>query len=243
MTALKITHTSPHGARNVLHTLGKLFPKISLDSWWWLVIEYLYQVPDPSPRSRTKPMEVICVGLPRSGTESLQQALLALGYDHTYHGWNMIFDEECYCQGWVKLCRKKWFGAPDGECTITTAEFDVLLGHSVAVTDAASSVFAVEMIAAYPEAKVILNTRTDLEAWHTSAIKTLILANESWAFWLASWFDKECFWVYHAFERFLWPLLFRAPDGDMTAAIRRNGKWIYQGQSTKDVTRKGLSLC
>jgi len=30
-------------------------------------------------------MQVLCVGLPRSGTESLQQALLTLGYDYTYH--------------------------------------------------------------------------------------------------------------------------------------------------------------
>jgi hypothetical protein len=30
-------------------------------------------------------MQVICVGLPRSGTESLQKALLTLGYDYTYH--------------------------------------------------------------------------------------------------------------------------------------------------------------
>lgn len=30
-------------------------------------------------------MEVLCVGLPRNGTESLQQALLKLGYDYTFH--------------------------------------------------------------------------------------------------------------------------------------------------------------
>lgn len=58
--------------------------QISLDSWWWHFLEnYVYQIPKPPPRQRTKPMEVICVGLPRSGTESLQQALMLLGYDHT----------------------------------------------------------------------------------------------------------------------------------------------------------------
>jgi hypothetical protein len=30
-------------------------------------------------------MEVLCVGLPRSGTESLPKALLRLGYDYTFH--------------------------------------------------------------------------------------------------------------------------------------------------------------
>jgi hypothetical protein len=64
------------------------------------------------------------------------------------------------------LARKKWFGARDGDCHISAAEFDELLGHCVAVTDAASSVFAVEMIEAYPDAKVVLNVRRDLDRWH-----------------------------------------------------------------------------
>jgi hypothetical protein len=61
----------------------------SLDSPVWRFFEaaYGYFAPDPPPRTREpgKPMQVLCVGLPRSGTESLQQALLILGYDHTYH--------------------------------------------------------------------------------------------------------------------------------------------------------------
>ncbi|KAJ9149365.1 NAD dependent epimerase/dehydratase [Pleurostoma richardsiae] len=205
-----------------------MVPSVSLDSGWWHLVEYLYRMPDPPPRRRTKPMEVICVGPPRSGTESLQQALLTLGYDHTYHGWDIIYDEDCYSPGWVRLARKKWFGSPDGESSITAAEFDALLGHSVAVTDAASSVFAAEMIAAYPDAKVILNTRGDLDAWHQSAVNTLVHVNESWVFWLASFFGRECFWAWHVYERLLWPLLFRAPDGDLANTIRKNGKWIYR---------------
>lgn len=35
----------------------------------------------------------------------------------------------------------------------------------MAVTDAVASVFAAELIAAYPEAKVVLNYRRDLDAW------------------------------------------------------------------------------
>ena len=48
-----------------------------------------------------------CVGLARSGTESLQHALLTLGYDHTYHGWDIIYEQPSYAQQWVKLCRKE----------------------------------------------------------------------------------------------------------------------------------------
>ena len=67
-------------------------------------------------------------------------------------------------QGWVKLARKTWYDDNDGDCHISAAEFDELLGHSVAVTDAASSVFAAEMIKAYPEAKV-----SDLSLWIRAA--------------------------------------------------------------------------
>ena len=45
----------------------------------------VYHEAEPPPRVREKPMEVLCVGFPRSATESLQVALLKLGYDYTYH--------------------------------------------------------------------------------------------------------------------------------------------------------------
>ncbi|UZP38654.1 hypothetical protein NXS19_006470 [Fusarium pseudograminearum] len=65
----------------------------SLNSWYWRFLEnYVYAVPEPPPRQRTKPMQVLCVGPPRSGTESLQTALLTLGYDHTYHGWDIVYE-------------------------------------------------------------------------------------------------------------------------------------------------------
>lgn len=217
--------------------LSSLIPNvfISLDSWWWYFLERrVYALTPPPPRTRKHPMEVICVGLPRSGTESLQQALLMLGYDHTYHGWDIIYDEQCYSPGWVALARRKWFGhdgqGGGGHDTITAADFDALLGHSVAVTDAAASVFAAEMIAAYPDAKVVLNMRRDVDAWHRSVVNTLVAVNESWIFWITSLFDREAFWAWHVYERFLWPLLFRAPDGAMGPAIRRNAKWVGKGE-------------
>lgn len=200
-----------------------------MDSWWWHLVERFYALPEPPPRERTKPMEVICVGLPRSGTESLQKALLKLGYDYAFHGWDIVYSDRLNSPAWVRLARKKWFGSPDGESTITAADFDEIIGHCVAVTDAAASCFAAEMIAAYPNAKVVLNVRRDLDAWHHSIQKTLIHVNESWVFYIMSFFNKDCFWAWHVYERFLWPLLFRAPDGEMATSMRRNGKWIYRG--------------
>lgn len=80
----------------------------TVNSWFMRFLEdYVYAMPEPPPRKRTKPMEVLCVGMPRTGTESLQHALLRLGYDHTFHGWDIIYEQPNYCPQWVRLCRKK----------------------------------------------------------------------------------------------------------------------------------------
>ncbi|KAL2265846.1 hypothetical protein VTJ83DRAFT_6946 [Remersonia thermophila] len=225
----------PHPLKRLLDRLTILNPlhhvHLSLHSPIWHLIERIYALPSPPPpRVRTEPMQVICVGLPRTGTESLQHALIKLGYA-TYHGWNIVYDlDGCYSPGWVALARKKWYsnGRGSGGRRISREEFDALLGHCVAVTDAAASVFAADLIAAYPEAKVVLNMRRDTDGWEKSLRNTLVHANESWAWWLASWLDRECFWSWHVYERFLWPLLFRAGDGDMKSAIEGNARWIRE---------------
>lgn len=175
-------------------------------------------------------MQVICVGICRSGTESLQQALLMLGYDHTYHGWDMMFDQPYYGQEWCKLARKKFYpdAGGDGDCHISAEEFDAVLGHAVAVTDLPASVFACELVKAYPDAKVVLNVRKDLDAWHRSAVKNLCPINESWLYWSLSWWSSGIFWTWHMMQHLYIPTLFRSPDGTLDAGIRRNGKWVYR---------------
>ena len=131
-------------------------------------------------------------------------------------------------QAWCRLAKKKWMGPGDGESNITREDFDALLGHSVAVTDAAASVFAAEMIAAYPEAKVVLNRRRDLDAWHKSAIENVAGIAENRHVYFTSWFTAYGFWCWAVWERYLWRLAFRTEDGNVAHAIRRNGKWIYR---------------
>lgn len=101
-------------------------------------------------------------------------------------------------------------------------------GLSVAVTDTAASVFAAELIAAYPDAKIVLNYRKDLDAWHESAVK-IVSVNENWALYILSCLGKVPFWGWHVYERFMWPGLFRALDGNIETGIARNGKWVYKG--------------
>lgn len=65
---------------------------------------------------------------------------------------------------WVEALRAKYdgIGQPFGR-----AEFDQLLGHVGAVTDAPCTIFAKELIEAYPEAKIVLVER-DIEKWYKS---------------------------------------------------------------------------
>jgi hypothetical protein len=98
------------------------------------------------------------------------------------------------------------------------------------VTDAAASVFAAELITAYPHAKVILNYREDLDDWHRSVTETLARANHHWPLWALSRLSRECFWAWQVYVRFMWPGLFRALDGNIETGMARNGKWVYRGK-------------
>lgn len=146
-------------------------------------------------------------------------------------GWDMLYERPLYLQQWVHLAQRKWFGVTDGDCHISAEEFDKLMGHAVAVVDVAASCFAAELIEAYPDAKVILNHRVDLDAWHRSAVKNIKgVVYDSWPLWFMTWFNTELWWMWHAAERYLWPRLFQS-RGDNLDGITDNGKWIYRAHN------------
>ncbi|KAI1360434.1 hypothetical protein F5Y08DRAFT_348746 [Xylaria arbuscula] len=163
---------------------------LNLNGWFSHVLEWIYALPEPPKRKRTKPIEVLCVRLPCSRTKSMQHALLKLGYNHT------------------------WFGSLSGDDKITAADFDAVLGHSVAVTEAVGSVFAAELIAAYPNAK--------------SMISTIAQADSHWPLFLLSCLGCECFWAWHSHIRFTYPGLFRALDANIKTGFVRNYEWVYK---------------
>jgi hypothetical protein len=210
---------------------------ISIDSWLWRFLEdHIYHIP-PRPRTRAKEKElqVICVGMPRTATESLQRALIRLGYDHTYHGWDIMFEDPHNMHLWGKLGRRKYLGEANslrGDTSFTRDDFDEVLGDAVAVCDAPASCFARELIELYPDAKVILNTSADMNRWHASVMKNIAGINRSWLFWVMSWTSADLFWVWNVAERILWPGLFRCIDapglpGNLERGIERCGKWIH----------------
>ncbi|KAJ4144425.1 hypothetical protein LMH87_003309 [Akanthomyces muscarius] len=121
-----------------------------------------------APTTRTVPMKVLCLGMSRTGTVSLRESLLTLGYRHSYHMVDAIASSPYRdCRLWIDLLNKKEAGKK-----VTREDLDQILGHCQAVTDMPAAYFAEELIEAYPDAKVILTTR-DTESWFASMTTAL----------------------------------------------------------------------
>ncbi|KAJ6540725.1 hypothetical protein B0H19DRAFT_1313523 [Mycena capillaripes] len=143
--------------------------------------------------TRTVPMQVLVLGYFRTGTAcdgslAMQQALEMLGYTDTHHMMN-ILTNPLETEMWTEAINAKYFGQgkPYGR-----AEWDQLLGHCQAVADNPSILFAEELLAAYPEAKVILTTR-EPEKWWKSYHESLQTMWRSPSVSLAMWLDPQHF--------------------------------------------------
>ncbi|PWY66525.1 hypothetical protein BO94DRAFT_332000 [Aspergillus sclerotioniger CBS 115572] len=140
---------------------------------------------------RLVPLQVLGLGLSRTGTSSLRQALLDLGYDDCYHFASCMNENPRDCDLWCAALEAKFQG--QGR-PFTRTEWDQLLGHCQAVTDTPCVVFYAELLAAYPDAKVILTVRDSPEQWFTSICRTL----------MDTWFD-----VFHTPTRSLQARVYR----------------------------------
>ncbi|KAJ7147829.1 hypothetical protein C8R43DRAFT_1237042 [Mycena crocata] len=127
----------------------------------------------PLPTKRSVPLQVLALGFSRTGTASLKIALEALGYVRTNHGF-VVFTSPAHIDMWIAAIEAKFLGKgkPFGR-----HEWDVLLGDCQ------------ELIALYPDAKVLLTTR-DANSWWSSYEATVAEWNRpSLDRRLASWLD------------------------------------------------------
>ncbi|KAJ7154064.1 P-loop containing nucleoside triphosphate hydrolase protein [Mycena filopes] len=110
---------------------------------------------------RTVPMKVLVLGFCRTGTASMRTALEMLGYKDTHH-MHAVLQNPPEVDMWNEAIDAKFLGKgkPYGR-----AEWDQLLGHCQAVSDVPAILFSEELIAAYPDAKVILTTRDPAKWW------------------------------------------------------------------------------
>ncbi|MCJ1303514.1 hypothetical protein MMC08_006324 [Hypocenomyce scalaris] len=139
-------------------------------------------MPYPEPnQTRTRPLEIMCLGLSRSGTESLNKALELLGCEKVYHGFH-VAEARGHAIVWGRLgfAKEAQHESPDFSL-FTARSFDRMIGDCDAVTDIPCATFGPVMLQAYPDAKFILNRRTDEEAWVRSIRQTLLPMQTSWA--------------------------------------------------------------
>ncbi|CZS95665.1 uncharacterized protein RAG0_05254 [Rhynchosporium agropyri] len=117
---------------------------------------------------RVVPMKVLALGLCRTGTLSFRSALKGLGYIDTYHMRSASTETPRDNEMWMRAIEAKF----DGKGHFGKAGWDKLLGHCQAVCDFPAAAFGPELIAAYPDAKVILTLR-DADSWQLSTAKTV----------------------------------------------------------------------
>ncbi|KAI5360413.1 hypothetical protein Slin15195_G083370 [Septoria linicola] len=121
---------------------------------------------DRGNAKRVVPMKVLVLGMPRTGTNSLRDALKMLGFDECYHQATLIQNPDDGAM-WMRA-----FSARGTSRAFKREDWDALLGHCQAVCDIPAVHFAQDLIDAYPEAKAILSTR-DVDKWHRSVSQTI----------------------------------------------------------------------
>ena len=90
-------------------------------------------------------MQVLALGLSRTGSDSLCNALKILGYNNVYHGFEVPSSEASIRKAWVDLGRRKWGPGKDAR-PITVEDWDGILGDCEATTDQPCACFALEVI-------------------------------------------------------------------------------------------------
>jgi hypothetical protein len=117
------------------------------------------------------PIQVIGAGFGRTGTLSLKAALEELGFNKCYH---MI---EVFAR---MRDAGIWAAAGRGE----PVDWDSLFAGFRATVDFPSCMFYRELMAKYPEAKVVLTVR-DPERWYDSTRETIYFARTAFPKWAA----------------------------------------------------------
>jgi len=108
-------------------------------------------------------LDVIGAGFGRTGTNSLKVALEELGFEKCYHMIE-VMKNPSHMRQWTNIIEN---GQVDWESLFN--------GYQAAV-DWPASAYYKELIAAYPDAKVILTVR-DPERWHESVVSTIYQVN------------------------------------------------------------------
>ncbi|KAI1096424.1 hypothetical protein F5B19DRAFT_146074 [Rostrohypoxylon terebratum] len=113
-------------------------------------------------------MKVLVLGMPRTGTQSLADALERLGISPVYHMREV--GKNKHQSLWIEALDAKF---EDRGEPFNREKFDQILGSYEALSDYPAAIFPEELMAAYPEASVILSVRRSEDEWLASMKSTL----------------------------------------------------------------------
>jgi hypothetical protein len=131
---------------------------------------------DRVERPRKKPMRILVLGMCRTGTTSLSTALRKLGY--TPHQMRALLAQPSELALWQEAINTTLLAPRDRPNAqkhmepYGRPEFDKLLSEYDVVMDIPGCVFAKELVAAYPDALVLLTTR-NYEDWESSMAESI----------------------------------------------------------------------
>jgi len=120
-------------------------------------------------------VQVLCLGLSRTGTMSLRAAFERLGYHGVYHYRVPAIEQPEHCEFWAESLRAKF----ERGQTLARQDFDKVYSNYDVITDSPSVFFWEELLVAYPDATVVLQTR-DIDAWYKSHLVNIWPMNRDW---------------------------------------------------------------
>ena len=120
-------------------------------------------------------VRVLCLGMSRTGTMSLRAAFSQLGYQGVYHYRVPAIEKPSHSDFWLKALRTKY----EEHGTVTRRDFDTVYDDYEVITDSPSVFFCRELLDAYPDAKVILQTRP-MDIWFKSHVANIWSFNDEY---------------------------------------------------------------
>jgi hypothetical protein len=150
------------------------------------------------------PIKVIGAGFGRTGTLSLKAALEELGFAKCYHMTDVLarMDDA-----------RVWEAAARGE----PVDWEALFAGYQATVDWPGCAFYRELMARYPDAKVILTVR-DPERWYDSAVQTIYFVRNAFPAWAAAALPRMRGFR-RMLDRVVWDGTFRGRFADRAFAI------------------------
>lgn len=170
-------------------------------------------------------IEVIGAGFGRTGTLSLKHALEELGYKKCHHMLE-IFQHPEELPYWNRLLETG------------TTDFDAMFKGYTAVVDFPGSIYYKQLMAKYPDAKVVLTVR-DPEKWYKSAYDTIYKAApkgfNKFMMRVISIFKPELRYVLKSIDfadKCVWKGFFQDRFADKAYMIEFYNKWIEDVKNT-----------